>query len=155
MVEETGELVRLLQMSISPIALISGVGLLLLSVTNRLSRVIDRTRVLAGELRADPPPALDEAERHRAQLAVLVRRAGLLWASIASVTVSILCSCAIVLLLTAMVFFELSLRIGVVVIFFSALLSLLVSALFFFADVLLALRALRMEVGHLLPRPLQ
>ncbi len=33
--------------------------------------------------------------------------------------------------------------------FFLALLSLLVSALLFFGDVLLALRALRMEIGHL------
>jgi hypothetical protein len=147
MPEGAGELVELLQASISPIALISGVGLLLLSVTNRLARVIDRTRLLAADLRAAPAGA--DADRLRAQLEVLVRRAGFLWASIASVTVSVLCSCVMVLLLTAMVFFQLSLRLPVVGLFFVALLSLLVSALCFFGDVLMALRALRMEIGHL------
>jgi hypothetical protein len=147
MPEGAGELVELLQASISPIALISGVGLLLLSVTNRLARVIDRTRLIAADLRAaqDSP----DADRLRAQLGVLVRRAGFLWASIASVTVSVLCSCVMVLLLTAMVFFQLSLRLPVVGLFFVALLSLLVSALCFFGDVLLALHALRMEIRHL------
>jgi hypothetical protein len=147
MPEAAGELVNLLQMSISPIALISGVGLLLLSVTNRLGRVIDRSRALAAELRADP--ASPAADRQRAQLHVLIRRAGLLWASIAAVTVTILSSCLMVLMLTSIVFFRWSLSEGVVAVFFVALLSLLLSALLFFADVLLALRALRMEVGHL------
>ena len=148
MPEAAGELVNLLQMSISPIALISGVGLLLLSVTNRLGRVIDRSRALAAELRAEPAsPAVD---RQRAQLHVLIRRAGLLWGSIAAVTVTVLCSCLMVLMLTSIVFFRwAALSTAVVAVFFVALLSLLLSALLFFADVLLALRALRMEVGHL------
>lgn len=147
MPEAAGELVNLLQMSISPIALISGVGLLLLSVTNRLGRVIDRSRALAAELRAEP--ASLAADRQRAQLHVLIRRAGLLWASIAAVTVTILSSCLMVLMLTSIVFFRWSLSTAVVAVFFVALLSLLLSALLFFGDVLLALRALRMEVGHL------
>ena len=147
MPEAAGELVHLLQMSISPIALISGVGLLLLSVTNRLGRVIDRSRALAAELRAEP--ASEAADRQRAQLHVLIRRAGFLWASIASVTVTILCSCVMVLMLTSVVFFHVALSEAVVALFFLALLSLLVSALLFFGDVLLALRALRMEIGHL------
>lgn len=147
MPDAAGELVRLLQLSISPIALISGVGLLLLSVTNRLGRVIDRSRALAAELRAEPgSPA---ADRQRAQLHVLIRRAGLLWASIAAVTVTVLCSCVMVLMLTSVVFFRWALSTAVVAVFFVALLSLLLSALLFFGDVLLALRALRMEVGHL------
>ena len=147
MPDAAGELVHLLQMSISPIALISGVGLLLLSVTNRLGRVIDRSRALAAELRAEPrSPA---ADRQRAQLHVLIRRAGLLWASIAAVTVTVLCACLMVLMLTSVVFFRWALSTAVVVVFFLALLSLLLSALLFFGDVLLALRALRMEVGHL------
>ena len=147
MPEAVGELVDLLQMSISPIALISGVGLLLLSVTNRIARVIDRSRALATELRAGPSP--ENAERLRGQLRVLIRRARLLWASIAAFTVTVLCSCLMVLMLTTIVFFQASLQVAVVGLFFLALLALLVSALLFFADVLLALRALRMEVSDI------
>jgi hypothetical protein len=142
--DSTGELVRLLQLSISPIALISGVGLLLLSVTNRLARVIDRSRLIAGALRESE---VDPGGRQAAQLGVLVKRARLLWLSIALVTVTILCSCAMVLLLIAMTFLQLDLRGTTVAVFFLAALSMLLSALFFFGDVLLALRALRMEIG--------
>jgi hypothetical protein len=152
--DATGELAHLLQTSISPIALISGVGLLLLSMTNRLSRVIDRSRSLSAELRI----AADEATaaRERAQLAVLARRARLLWASIAAVMVTVLCACTMVLMLTTMAFLHVNLRGAVVSLFFAALLALLVSAVLFFADVLLSLRALRTEladVGTARPAP--
>ena len=150
--EAVGDLAHLLETSISPIALISGVGLLLLSMTNRLSRVIDRSRSLSADLRS----SIDEAAaaRERAQLAVLGRRARLLWASIAAVTVTVLCACTMVLLLTAMAFFQVNLRVAVVSLFFVALLALLVSAIVFFADVLLSLRALRTELSDVWsPRP--
>ncbi len=150
--EAVGDLAHLLQTSISPIALISGVGLLLLSMTNRLSRVIDRSRSLSADLRT----SIDEASaaRERAQLAVLVRRARLLWTSIASVMVTVLCACTMVLMLTAMAFLQINLRGAVVSLFFVALLALLVSAIVFFADVLLSLRALRTELSDVWsPRP--
>jgi hypothetical protein len=146
--DAAGEFVHLLQMSISPIALISGVGLLLLSVTNRLARVIDRSRRIAAQLRSGEVPI--GPERAHAQLLVLVRRARLLWGSIGAVTVTVLCSCAMVVLLTVMAFLHADLRDAVVGLFFLAALSMLVSALFFFGDVLLALRALRMEIADVL-----
>ena len=41
------EIIPVLQVSIGPVILISGVGLLLLTMTNRLGRAIDRARQLA------------------------------------------------------------------------------------------------------------
>ena len=149
--EAAGELAHLLQTSISPIALISGVGLLLLSMTNRLSRVIDRSRALSAQLRAGASDAAAVSER--TQLQVLAKRARLLWIAIASVMVTVLCACTMVLLLTAMAFLQANLRIAVVSLFFVALLALLVSAIGFFADVLLSLRALRTEMGEAWRRP--
>jgi hypothetical protein len=55
-----------------------------------------------------------------------------------------------VVLLTVMAFLHADLRDAVVGLFFLAALSMLVSALFFFGDVLLALRALRMEIADVL-----
>lgn len=43
---QSTELVQIMQASIAPVTLISGVGLLILSMTNRYGRVIDRTREL-------------------------------------------------------------------------------------------------------------
>jgi hypothetical protein len=85
--EAAGELAHLLQTSISPYRLISGVGLLLLSMTNRLSRVIDRSRSLSAQLRAGATDA--HAAGERSQLRVLAKRARLLWIAIASVMVTV------------------------------------------------------------------
>jgi hypothetical protein len=41
------QLIPVLQTAIGPVILISGVGLLLLTMTNRLGRVIDRSRILS------------------------------------------------------------------------------------------------------------
>ncbi|MGH8016807.1 MAG: DUF2721 domain-containing protein [Opitutaceae bacterium] len=46
------ELVPILQLAIGPVIVISGVGLVLLSMTNRYGRVIDRARHLAEQRRA-------------------------------------------------------------------------------------------------------
>ena len=45
------ELIPVLQVAIGPVILISGVGLLLLTLTNRYGRTIDRARQLMRELR--------------------------------------------------------------------------------------------------------
>jgi hypothetical protein len=49
--EITKPLVDFFQSTISPLVLISGVGLILLSLTNRLARTIDRPRGLVAEIR--------------------------------------------------------------------------------------------------------
>ena len=46
------ELIPILQSAVGPVILISGVGLLLLSMTNRFGRVVDRARILAGSIAA-------------------------------------------------------------------------------------------------------
>ena len=46
------DLIPLLPTAIGPVILISGVGLLLLSMTNRFGRIIDRSRILAHEMRS-------------------------------------------------------------------------------------------------------
>ncbi len=51
MVMPLDELIPILQVAIGPVILISGVGLLLLSMTNRFGRVTDRSRTLLENLR--------------------------------------------------------------------------------------------------------
>jgi hypothetical protein len=63
------ELVPTIQLAIGPVILVSGVGLLLLSMTNRFGRVIDRSRQLSEAVRQSNseagPPAMLEAARRR------------------------------------------------------------------------------------------
>ena len=44
------QLIPVIQTAVGPVILISGVGLLLLSITNRFGRIVDRSRLLAREL---------------------------------------------------------------------------------------------------------
>jgi len=68
-------LLAVIQAAIAPVVLISGVGLLLLTLSARLGRIVDRTRLVAAELRSCAPGARD-ALAH--QLEVLRRRARLI-----------------------------------------------------------------------------
>ena len=82
-----GELVPVLQVAVGPVILVSGIGLLLLSMTNRLGRVVDRSRALSRDLRSSPPQT---GPRLRAQLDILAGRARLLQQAIILATVSVL-----------------------------------------------------------------
>ena len=44
------QLVPIMQLAVGPVILISGVGLLMLTLTNRFGRMIDRTRSIIHEI---------------------------------------------------------------------------------------------------------
>src|SRR6185369_8309792 len=81
------ELVPVLQTAVGPVILISGVGLLLLSLTNRFGRAVDRTRQLLREMRDAPEPG---RKRLEGQVANLYERAKLIQRAIVFSTLSIL-----------------------------------------------------------------
>src|SRR5215470_2257707 len=81
------ELLPVLQTAIGPVILISGVGLLLLSMTNRFGRAVDRTRQLLREMRSAP-----EGSRKRlaGQVQNLYQRTVLIQRAIIFGTISVL-----------------------------------------------------------------
>jgi hypothetical protein len=91
------ELLPILQSSIGPVILISGVGLLLLTLTNRFGRMLDRARQLNQELGASP--AADKAAALRTQIGILMKRAGILRLSITLGTFTVLLAAVLMLLL--------------------------------------------------------
>jgi hypothetical protein len=140
------ELIPLVQMAVGPVILISGVGLLLLSMTNRFARVIDRSRALAANLR-DLPQADRSRERVLLQLKMLRRRANLLRTSITLATLSVLLAAALVMtvFVTALLHSDTSLP---VMIFFLACMGLLIlSLIFFLQDLNLSLEAMNLDIG--------
>src|SRR6266571_4974212 len=116
------DLVPILQMAIGPVILISGVGLLLLSMTNRLGRVIDRSRLLAEALRK-----AEAAERQRlaSQLKILSRRARLVRLAIILATLSVLLAGVLIIALFLAALFRLEIGAVVVILFVSCMGSLL------------------------------
>src|SRR5712672_2626883 len=88
------ELIPVLQVAIGPVILISGVGLLLLTLTNRFGRAVDRSRQLAREMRD-----ANDLERLRlsGQVEVLYRRAGLIQIAIVMSAMSVLLASVLII----------------------------------------------------------
>lgn len=70
-----GEIGHIIQLAIAPVFLLTGVGTNMLVLTNRLARIIDRTRLLEENLDASDGTAVDRDELFRAELDVLFQRA--------------------------------------------------------------------------------
>ena len=138
------QLLPILQVSIGPVILISGVGLLLLTLTNRFGRMLDRTRLLNQELGAGPEA--DQRELLRTQIAILMRRAGILRLAITLGIFTVLLAAVLVLLLFLATWLQLELAGLIAAIFCLALLCLIGSMLAFIRDTNLALAASRLEV---------
>jgi len=135
-------LTRVLQASISPVALVSGVGLLILSFSNRFGRVMDRLRELLREA-GDGAPMAPELEN---QIAILRQRAHLLRLSI-----SYAVGCVLLVSLLVFCLFSIAvLKVGaywlVLLLFALSLVCLIISLGFFLWDMHLSLRALHQEL---------
>ena len=136
------DLIPVLQVAVGPVILISGVGLLLLSMTNRFGRVIDRSRQLCESLRISP-------ERHSArmlQLEILSRRARLIRAAIALAGASVLLAALLIITLFMAALLRLESAIVPVVLFITCLASLIGSLGFFIWDINVSLAALELEI---------
>jgi hypothetical protein len=137
------DLMPMLQGAIGPVILISGVGLLLLSMTNRFSRVLDISRQLAAILRRAPE---SERQRLRSELEILYGRARLLRTAIALAILSVLTAALLVISL----FLAASLHwqwggMGALL-FIVCLLALIASLCCFLLDFNRSLKALKLEL---------
>jgi hypothetical protein len=92
------ELIPVLQMAVGPVVLITGVGLLIGSLTSRLGRVVDRGRILNNELHG-PPELIRTVTKQ--QIKILIRRAQLLERAI---TLAVLCDLSVAILIIALFF---------------------------------------------------
>jgi hypothetical protein len=136
------EIVPVLQISISPVILISGVGLLLLSITNRYGRVIDRSRFLGDSLRKS-----GEGNGHVwAQILILRKRAKLLRISISFGVMAVLCAAVLVIGIFVGSLIGFTPAAFVVVLFSACMVSLIGSLGCFLRDVNLSLAALDLDL---------
>ena len=125
-----------LQMAISPVIMISAYGMLLLSMTNRLGRAIDRARLLSGE----------SAAKRQLQVEILSRRARRIRAAILAISLAMFFAAVLVLTLFLSIFMHVDLELVVSALFVASLLCLIVSLVCLIADVTGALRAMDAEL---------
>jgi len=140
------EIIQFLQLSLTPVAMISGVGLLLLTVTNRFGRVVDRSRAVIAETQA---LGIAARRRKEAEVDILFRRSRVLRMSIGFITTSIISSTLLIPVLVVMMLAEQDLRWLGYSLFVASTLTILAAAIYFFIDVTLALKALEIEAESL------
>ncbi len=124
-----------LQLAVSPVILISAYGLLLLSMTNRLGRAIDRARLLVRE-----GAAKDE------QIAIITRRAGWIRSAIVFTTLALIAAGLLVLVLFASIYLPFNIAPVVAVLFIGSLVSVVIGLGYFIADIYGSLHAMQAEL---------
>lgn len=137
------ELIPVLQVAIGPVILISGVGLLLLTLTNRFGRAVDRSRSLGRELREQGPA---DSQRLGRQVGILFRRAKVIRLSIIMAALSLLLVAVLIIVLFITALAQLEAGLFIVLLFVCCMASLIVSLVAFIRDIQFSLEALSLEL---------
>jgi CBS domain containing-hemolysin-like protein len=142
---EPVDIAHLIQVALTPIFLMTAVGVTLNVLTNRLARIVDRARNLENSL--NRPESVAPADAHR-QLGVLARRSVYINAAITLIIASGLLISLVVVLLFVNAFLRWNLSASIATVFVLSMLSLALSLLAFLIEVRIATRALRIGVAH-------
>lgn len=137
------EIIDALKACVAPCVLISGAGLLILSISNRLARPIDRIRSMVAHIKENPHKATDAVKR---QIKIFYKRCQYLRASIAFATWHVICVSLIMLMLFLSVALQIEVAAYVSAIFVIGLVCLICSLVFFLLDIRLTLRSLAIEM---------
>ena len=136
----TPSVVHVIQLAVAPVFLLSGVGVILTVLTNRLARIIDRARLLEERLHAAPDDRL--AEMH-SEMELLSHRA---WMVNLALTLSTSCA-LLVCLVIALLFVGSALRIEmdtiISIMFVTAMAALVGSLSIFLREIFLGTAQLR------------
>ena len=137
---EVVDIAHAIQLAVAPVFLLSGIGVLLGVLTNRLARIVDRARKVEEIQRQE---AAASAEESRGQLRVASRRARLINVAITLSTIAALLVALVVALLFASTFVPINLAGPVAVLFVLAMAALVGALLSFLLEVRVAIAALR------------
>lgn len=135
---------HVIQLAVAPVFLLTGVGTILNVMANRLSRIVDRYRVLeklqsSGEF----------AEPHKNEMSVLAHRERIIYRAIALCTLSALFVCAVVasLFIGSAAGMQMSRLISLM--FIAAMLSLIIGLLALLREIYIATRTMHRIGEHL------
>lgn len=138
------KIIPILESAIGPVIIISGVGLLLLSMTNRFGRIIDRSRNLAESLEDD---SVNMTHHIKEQMIILMRRARLLRMAIALISLSLLFDAVLIIALFLFALINFEGTIIVISLFIGCMVSLIVGLIYFIVDINSSLSALKLETN--------
>jgi CBS domain containing-hemolysin-like protein len=141
---QSADIAHLIQVALTPIFLISAIGVTLNVLTSRLARIVDRARTMEDILRR-PDHTHDGRDLHGA-LGVLERRARYINAAITLITLSALFIALVVVMLFVNAFLRWDLSVFIASMFILSMLSLASALLAFLIEVRIATNALRIGI---------
>jgi len=131
-----------IQLSLSPVFMLAGIGALLNVLAGRLSRVVDRARALEA---LHPRSTGPEHERHVRELRLLDRRIAIINRGLLMAVSSAVATCLVVALLFVANLADLHLGTVVALCFIGAMVLLIASLASFMVEVRLSLRAIHIR----------
>jgi hypothetical protein len=132
---------HIIQLSVAPVFLLAGVGTNLMVLTNRLARIIDRSRVL--EDRLDPGNASHPQDAH--EIDVLYRRGHLINRAITLSTSCALLICLVIASLFIGDALNIALNRLIAALFVLAMFALIGSFIYFLREIFIATRTLTLR----------
>ena len=138
------DIAHLIQVALTPIFLISAIGVTLNVLTNRLARIVDRARAMEDQVRSSVNRP-DHRELH-GQLGVLARRARWINAAITLITLSALFIALVVVMLFVNAFLRWDLSAFIACMFILSMVSLAAALLAFLIEVRIATTTLRIGI---------
>lgn len=136
---------HVIQLAIAPVFLLTAIGTLIMVLSNRLGRAVDRSRVL--EERLASAQASDPAPLH-AELRLLARRIRLVYVAVVLAVLSALFICLLIVAAFAGAFVETNLTRLVAVMFVVAMLALTGSLVVLLREIFLAVTSARLAIAE-------
>jgi Protein of unknown function (DUF2721) len=138
------DIAHLIQVALTPIFLISAIGVTLNVLTNRLARIVDRARAL--EHRAPGAQLAADGGGLHSKLAVLERRARWIYTAITLITLSALFIALVVVMLFVNAFLRWDLSAFIACMFILSMATLAAALLTFLIEVRIATITLRIGI---------
>jgi hypothetical protein len=138
--ENISPIAHVIELSVAPVFLLSGIGAILAVMTSRLGRIIDRARTL--EERLEEAPA-DRAALIEADLIALTERARLIGQAITMCTSTALLVSLVIAVLFLSAFLRFDASVPVALLFIAAMLAFFLGLLWFLREIFVATKNLR------------
>ena len=141
---QSADIAHLIQVALTPIFLISAIGVTLNVLTSRLARIVDRARAMESEL-CQPDYQAGGRDLHAA-LEVLARRARYMNAAITLITISALLIALVVVMLFVNAFAHWDLAAFIAIMFILSMLAFAAALTSFLIEVRIATKTLRIGI---------
>jgi DNA-binding protein len=129
------DITRAIQLAVAPVFLLTAIGTIITALNNRLSRAVDRRRVLQDRLLQ---AVQDVAIEAKAELATLARRSRLIYFSILAAVTAALLVCLVVACAFVAALLAIDLSKVVAVLFILAMCALVVCLTLFLREIFIA-----------------